>query len=409
MRKLAGSKIVIATHNKGKLEEFAQLLAPYGVETVSAGQLGLAEPEETETTFEGNARIKATAAMKASGLIALADDSGLCVEALNGEPGVYTADWAGPDRDWNRAMRLVEEKLQARHVTTPDQRRAEFVCTLCVLWPDGEERVLRAAPMATLYGRRAGHWATAMTRCSCRLAAARPSPRSIPPRRTRSRTAPRPWRNWSVSSSEAFGIYVHWPFCKAKCPYCDFNSHVRHQPVDAMSFARALENELAWFAARTPGRTVTSIFFGGGTPSLMPPQAVGHVLDAIGQQWSVSPDVETTLEANPTSIEAENFRGYRAAGINRVSVGVQALNDADLKALGRQHSAEEALAAFRLAAKVFPRVSFDMIYARPGQTPQQWRAELSRALASSKGTCRSTSSPSNPARPTLTCTNVGLW
>ncbi len=141
MRKLAGSKIVIATHNKGKLEEFAQLLAPYGVETVSAGQLGLAEPEETETTFEGNARIKATAAMTASGLIALADDSGLCVEALNGEPGVYTADWAGPDRDWNRAMRLVEEKLQARHVTTPDQRRAEFVCTLCVLWPDGEERV----------------------------------------------------------------------------------------------------------------------------------------------------------------------------------------------------------------------------------------------------------------------------
>ncbi len=149
-----------------------------------------------------------------------------------------------------------------------------------------------------------------------------------------------------MSSSEAFGIYVHWPFCKAKCPYCDFNSHVRHQPVDAMSFARALENELAWFAARTPGRMVTSIFFGGGTPSLMPPLAVGHVLDAIGQLWSISPDVETTLEANPTSIEAENFRGYRTAGINRVSVGVQALNDADLKALGRQHSAEEALAAF---------------------------------------------------------------
>ncbi len=152
-----------------------------------------------------------------------------------------------------------------------------------------------------------------------------------------------------------------------------------------MSFARALENELAWFAARTPGRTVTSIFFGGGTPSLMPPQAVGHVLDAIGQQWSVSPDVETTLEANPTSIEAENFRAYRTAGINRVSVGVQALNDADLKALGRQHSAEEALAAFRLAAKVFPRVSFDMIYARPEQTPQQWRAELSRAFTEQQG------------------------
>jgi putative oxygen-independent coproporphyrinogen III oxidase len=188
-----------------------------------------------------------------------------------------------------------------------------------------------------------------------------------------------------VTSSDAFGIYVHWPFCKAKCPYCDFNSHVRHEPVDALSFARALATELAWFAERTPGRTVSSIFFGGGTPSLMPPEAVGHVLEAIAKLWSVSPDVETTLEANPTSIEAENFRGYRAAGVNRVSVGVQALNDEDLKALGRQHSSEEALAAFRLAARIFPRVSFDMIYARPGQTPGAWRAELSRALAEQQG------------------------
>ena len=188
-----------------------------------------------------------------------------------------------------------------------------------------------------------------------------------------------------MTSSDAFGIYVHWPFCKAKCPYCDFNSHVRHEGVDARSFARALGTELAWFAERTRGRTVSSIFFGGGTPSLMPPEAVGHVLDTVGKLWAVSPDVETTLEANPTSIEAENFRGYRAAGVNRVSVGVQALNDDDLKALGRQHSAEEALAAFRLAAKVFPRVSFDMIYARPNQTPDQWRAELSRALSEQQG------------------------
>jgi oxygen-independent coproporphyrinogen-3 oxidase len=189
-----------------------------------------------------------------------------------------------------------------------------------------------------------------------------------------------------VSSSEdAFGIYVHWPFCKAKCPYCDFNSHVRHQPVDALPFAKALATELQWFASQTQGRTVTSIFFGGGTPSLMPPEAVGHVLDAIGSLWSVSPNVETTLEANPTSIEAKNFRGYRAAGVNRVSVGVQALNDADLKALGRQHSADEALSAFRLAASIFPRVSFDLIYARPGQTIAQWREELTIALGEQQG------------------------
>jgi oxygen-independent coproporphyrinogen-3 oxidase len=183
----------------------------------------------------------------------------------------------------------------------------------------------------------------------------------------------------------AFGIYVHWPFCKAKCPYCDFNSHVRQMPVDAMAFAGALVAELRWMKARTPGRRVTSIFFGGGTPSLMPPAAVAHVLDGIASLWPVAADVEITLEANPTSVEAENFRGYRAAGVNRVSVGVQSLNEAHLKALGRQHTPEEALAAFRLAAKIFPRVSFDMIYARPDQSLADWRDELTRALGEQQG------------------------
>ena len=188
-----------------------------------------------------------------------------------------------------------------------------------------------------------------------------------------------------TSSEPPFGVYIHWPFCKAKCPYCDFNSHVRHQPVDAMSFADGLAAELKWFAAQTPGRKVSSIFFGGGTPSLMPPPAVAQVLDAVAALWPVTGDAEITMEANPTSIEAENFRGYRTAGVNRVSVGVQALNDADLKALGRQHSAQEALAAFRLAARIFPRVSFDLIYARPGQMLDQWRAELTQALAEQQG------------------------
>ncbi len=182
-----------------------------------------------------------------------------------------------------------------------------------------------------------------------------------------------------------FGVYVHWPFCKAKCPYCDFNSHVRHGGVDAASFANGLCRELDWFAAHAPGRTVTSVFFGGGTPSLMPPEAVANVIDHVANKWTVASDVEITLEANPTSIEADNFRGYRAAGVNRVSVGVQALNDNDLKSLGRQHSVEEALAAFALARRIFPRTSFDLIYARPRQTPQQWHDELTRALAEQDG------------------------
>ena len=140
-RSLKGERLLIATHNKGKLKEFRQIFAPYGAEVTSAGELGLAEPDETENTFLGNARIKAQAAIKASGLITLADDSGLCVDALDGAPGVYTADWAGPTRDWTMAMRLVEEKLQAAGATTPDRRTGTFNCTLVVLWPDGDERV----------------------------------------------------------------------------------------------------------------------------------------------------------------------------------------------------------------------------------------------------------------------------
>ena len=177
-----------------------------------------------------------------------------------------------------------------------------------------------------------------------------------------------------------FGVYVHWPFCAAKCPYCDFNSHVRHQGVDQERFARAFVTEIQTMAAKAPGRTVDSIFLGGGTPSLMDPKTVGTILDAIGAAWNVAPDVEVSMEANPSSVEAERFRGYRAAGVNRVSLGVQALNDADLKALGRIHNVEEAMRAIDIARATFPRLSFDLIYARPGQTPDMWRAELLQAL-----------------------------
>jgi len=178
----------------------------------------------------------------------------------------------------------------------------------------------------------------------------------------------------------AFGVYVHWPFCLSKCPYCDFNSHVRHAPVDEDRFARAFAREIETTAARTPGREVSSIFLGGGTPSLMRPQTVGAILDAIAKHWRVAPGVEVTLEANPTSVEATRFAGYRSAGVNRVSLGVQSLDDAALAQLGRLHSAREALEAVAVARDSFERFSFDLIYARPDQTPDAWQAELDRAL-----------------------------
>ncbi len=178
----------------------------------------------------------------------------------------------------------------------------------------------------------------------------------------------------------AFGVYLHWPFCLSKCPYCDFNSHVRHAAVDEDRFARAFAREIETTAARTPGREVSSIFLGGGTPSLMRPQTVGAILEAVGKHWRVAPDVEVTLEANPTSVEATRFAGYRAAGVNRASLGVQALDDASLKALGRLHSAREALDAVAIARAAFERYSFDLIYARPDQTPQMWADELKRAI-----------------------------
>ena len=179
----------------------------------------------------------------------------------------------------------------------------------------------------------------------------------------------------------AFGVYVHWPFCLSKCPYCDFNSHVRHAAIDEERFARAFAREIETSASRIGRRKVTSIFLGGGTPSLMQPQTVGAILEAIGKCWHVAPDVEVTLEANPTSVEATRFAGYRAAGVNRVSLGVQALDDASLKMLGRLHSAREALDAVAIARSAFHRYSFDLIYARPDQTPAMWATELKRAIA----------------------------
>ncbi len=185
----------------------------------------------------------------------------------------------------------------------------------------------------------------------------------------------------NMNLNAPFAVYVHWPFCLSKCPYCDFNSHVRHGGIDEARFVRAYETEIAATAERMPGRTVSSIFFGGGTPSLMQPSSVQAILNCIGKHWTIAPGVEVTLEANPTSVEATRFRGFHAAGVNRVSLGVQALDDAALKELGRLHSAQEALDAVAVARSIFERYSFDLIYARPRQTLEAWAAELRRAIA----------------------------
>lgn len=176
-----------------------------------------------------------------------------------------------------------------------------------------------------------------------------------------------------------FGLYVHWPFCAAKCPYCDFNSHVRTK-VDQSAWAEALAQNIRRYADETGPRVLSSIFFGGGTPSLMEPATVDAILQAARDVWSISNDIEITLEANPTSVEAHRFESYAKLGVNRVSLGVQALNNGDLRKLGRLHSVEEAKTAYALARQFFDRVSFDLIYARRDQSLDDWRAELSEAL-----------------------------
>ncbi|WP_416367576.1 radical SAM family heme chaperone HemW [Tritonibacter mobilis] len=182
------------------------------------------------------------------------------------------------------------------------------------------------------------------------------------------------WRNGG------FGLYVHWPFCQAKCPYCDFNSHVVSQ-IDQSSWVTAYQAELRRMGELLPDRLLNSIFFGGGTPSLMHPDTVAAVIEAARDNWTFANDIEISLEANPGSVEAGRFAGYRDAGVNRISMGIQALNDEDLRRLGRIHSVEEARKAFDVARNCFDRVSFDLIYARQGQTLSAWKAELSEALS----------------------------
>ncbi|WP_127075249.1 radical SAM family heme chaperone HemW [Rhodomicrobium lacus] len=187
-----------------------------------------------------------------------------------------------------------------------------------------------------------------------------------------------------VRAAEPLAVYVHWPFCEKKCPYCDFNSHAARS-IDEARWLAAILRELETYADETAGQPVASVFFGGGTPSLMQARTAGTVLDRIAALWPVSESCEITLEANPSSVEASRFAGYRAAGVNRISLGIQSLDDGALKALGRIHDAAEARAALGIAARTFDRMSFDLIYARPGQTLDAWRAELAEAFSFARG------------------------
>src|SRR6516164_1410993 len=244
-----------------------------------------------------------------------------------------------------------------------------------------------ARSRASSSGRRAATAALATIRSSRRMAVRRRLARSNPPKSTRSATAPAPLPSSSkaasgaaeVSAAEPLAVYIHWPFCVSKCPYCDFNSYLRDK-VDSARWTRALLADLDHYAESVPGRAVGSVFFGGGTPSLMPPETVAALLDRVRSHWDVMPDLEVTLEANPNSAEAARFQAFAAAGVNRLSLGVQALDPAALRMLGRAHDRSEAIAAIEHARASFPRFSFDLIYARPCQGVAAWRRELDEGL-----------------------------
>ncbi|MGH1403067.1 MAG: radical SAM family heme chaperone HemW [Alphaproteobacteria bacterium] len=184
--------------------------------------------------------------------------------------------------------------------------------------------------------------------------------------------------------SNQMGIYIHWPFCAAKCPYCDFNSHVR-ETFDQEEWAKAYVTALEHYARDVPDKQVVSIFFGGGTPSLMDGKTVETIIDAIQRLWSIANDLEVTLEANPTSIEIDKFKSFQAAGVNRISIGVQAFRDKDLSFLGREHDAKEARKAIEIASNIFDRFSFDLMYGRPEQSLTDWESELNEAINYARG------------------------
>ena len=414
-RQITG-RLVIATHNPGKLVEMRELLAPYGVEAVSAAELNLPEPEETGTTFAANARIKAEAAAQASGLAGFADDSGLVVDALGGAPGIYSARWAGETKDFKHAMeksrpacasatpsrRSSATRTSSRRCASPGRTatsrnsRARVDGTL--VWPPRGEQGLRLRPDVSARRPRP-HLRRDDRRGEARTAAAGARPVASRARIPQARGGV-PWQAIASGPRRLRRLRplavlpVEVPLLRLQQPCAPRGD--RRSALRARVRGRDRRDR-----ARAPGRAPSStIFFGGGTPSLMQPATVGAILDAIGKHWTVAPDVEVTLEANPTSVEATRFRGYRAAGVNRVSLGVQALDDASLKELGRLHTAQEALDAVADRAHDLRAllVRPDLRAAGPDAAGVARRASRARS-AKPPSISRSISSPSSPDTP----------
>jgi len=383
---LVSGRLVLASNNEGKLREFRRLLAPLGFDVVAQAELGIPEAEEPHATFVENALAKARHASAHAGLPALADDSGVCVAALGGAPGVASARYAGePKSDARNNAKLVAA-LQG-----VADRRAHYACVLVLVRhaADPEPIIAEARP----HRRRAARQRRLRLRPALRgpgdrplrcRAAARAQERAVAPRQGDARADRAAAGAMSAPRFDALPpltVYVHLPWCVRKCPYCDFNSHEARGEVPQEAYVDALLADLEQSLPAVWGRRVHAAFIGGGTPSLFAPASIDRLLAGLRARLPFVAGAEVTMEANPGTFEQERFAGFRAAGVNRLSLGVQSFDDAKLAALGRIHGADDARRAAEAAMKLFDSVNLDLMFALPGQTLQECERDVDEALA----------------------------
>jgi non-canonical purine NTP pyrophosphatase (RdgB/HAM1 family) len=390
-------KLVLASGNHGKLREIGALLAPLAIEVVVQSELKIGEADEPHVTFLENALAKARHASRASGLAALADDSGLCVEALGGEPGVHSAYYAGREGSREERDRRNNQKLL---LNVKDNRSAYYVCVMALVRKPADPRPLVAegvwrgeiarAPRGSsgfgydplfLLPERGKTAGELDTRSEERISRRGPSaPGSFEVSTGMEVTLERP-RTPSLKVLPPLALYVHIPWCVRKCPYCDFNSHERGGALPEREYVERLFLDLENLLPSVWGRRLVSVFIGGGTPSLFSPASIDTLLSGVRARLPLEPDAEITLEANPGTVEAARFRGFREAGVSRISIGVQSFDDRMLAALGRIHSAAEARRAVDAAARSFDNVNLDLMYGLPGQSAAMARNDVEQALA----------------------------